>query len=185
MRQDADRARAKEMFRQMSTQEKINHIFQYYWLHMVVGIFALVVAVVFVVTWRENAATRNCLYIGIQAEYHDLLRPEVESLAQEAQWPEPLNFLTFPSAAGEDGMGSMQLSMYLTADELDFIVCDETTMRLLTADETTNCSAATFDDTYLGTRVKADQPLYILALRDTARAEKAEQFMPIMLGPVS
>lgn len=185
MRQDADRARAKEMFREMSTQEKFRHIFQYYWLHMLVGVLALVVAVDFVVTWRESAATRDHLYIGIQTEYYDLLRPEVESLAQETQWPEGLNFLSFSSAASEDGMGSMQLAMYLTADELDFIVCDEYTMRLLTSDETINCSAATFEDTYLGMAADVDQKLFILALNDTSRSEKVQLFSPVLLGPVS
>ena len=184
MRQDADRTRAKEMFRQMSTQEKLSHIFQYYWLHMLAGAFALVVAVVFVVTWRENVATLDHLHIGIQTEYYDLLRPEVESLAQETQWPEGLNFLSFPSADSADGMGSMQLAMYLTADELDFIVCDEYTMRLLTSDETTNCSVAAFEDTYLGMAVDVDQKLFVLVLNDTARAEKVQLFSPILLAPV-
>ena len=185
MRQDADRAKAKEMFRRMSTQEKVYHIFQYYWPHMLAGVFALVVAVVFVVTYRANAATRDYLYIGIQADCHDFLRPKAEELARQAEWPEGLNFISFPSAQSEDGMGSMQLSMYLTADELDFIVCDEYTMRLLTSDETINCAAATFEDTYLGTGTDFEQELFILALYDTARAEKVEQFMPILLGPVS
>ncbi|MBE6972893.1 MAG: hypothetical protein E7440_03315 [Ruminococcaceae bacterium] len=185
MRQDADRARAKELLRQMSRKEKINYIFHYYWLHMLVGVFALIVAVVFTVTWRANAATRDYLYIGIQTDCYELLRPKVEELAQQAEWPEELNFLTFPSAASEDGMGSMQLAMYLAADELDFIVCDEYTMRLLTSDETINCSAATFEDTYLGSGTDVKQSMYILALNDTARAEKVEQFMPVMLGPVS
>lgn len=185
MRQDADRARAKELFRNMTTKEKVRHIFGYYWLHMLAGAIALIMAVSFVISWRTGLATRDQLYIGIQAEYHDQLRPEVEALAQEAQWPEGLNFLSFPSAASEDGLGSMQLSMYLTADELDFIVCDEYTMRLLTADETMNCAAATLEDTYLGVRTDVEEGLFVLALYDTARAEKMEQFMPVMLGPVS
>ena len=185
MRQDADRARAKELFRKMSPKEKANYIFQYYWLHMLVGVFALVVAVVFTVSWRANAATRDYLYIGIQADCYDLLHPKVEELAQRAGWPEGLNFLSFPSTAGEDGMGSMQLAMYLAADELDFIVCDEHTMRLLTSDETINCAVAAFEDTCLGSGTELKQPLFILTLNNTARAEKVTQFMPVMLGPVS
>ena len=185
MRQDADRAKAKEMFRRMTAREKARHIFQYYWLHMLAGVFILIVTVVFVTDWRTGAATRDQLYIGLQTDCYDLLRPQVEELAQEAGWPEGLNFMSFPSAASEDGMGSMQLAMYLTADQLDFIVCDEYTMRLLTADETMNCAAATFEDTWLGMAVDTDQELYILALYDTGRAEKAQQFMPILLGPVS
>lgn len=185
MKQDADRLRAKELFQQMSTQKKLSHIFQYYWFHMLAGVFALVVAVVFVVTWRENAATRNYLHIGIQAEYYDRLRPKAETLAQEGQWPEGLSFLSFPSTASQDGMGSMQLSMYLAADELDFIVCDQYTMRLLTSDETINCSVAAFNDTRLGLSTDIEKPLFILTLNDTGRAEKVQQFLPILLGPIS
>lgn len=185
MRQDADRAKAKEMFRRMTAREKARHIFQYYWLHMLAGVFILIVTVVFVTDWRTGAATRDQLYIGLQTDCYDLLRPQVEELAQEAGWPEGLNFMSFPSAASEDGMGSMQLAMYLTADQLDFIVCDEYTMRLLTADETMNCAAATFEDTYLGARTDIEEDLFILTLYDTARAEKVERFMPILLGPVS
>ena len=185
MRQDADRARAKEMFHRMSTQEKINYIFQYYWPHMLAGVVSLLFAVVFVTSYWANASTRDHLYIGIQSEYHDLLRPEVETLAQAAQWPEGLNFRSFPSAQSKDGMGSIQLSMYLTADELDFIVCDEYTMHLLTSDETMNCAAVPFEDTYLGMTTDVDQPLYILALYDTTREEKAAQFMPVLMCPLS
>lgn len=185
MRQDADRARAKELFRQMSKQEKMNYIFQYYWLQMLVGVFAVIVVVVFVTTWRASAATKDYLYVGLQTDCYDLLQPKVEELAQQAGWPEGLNFLAFPSAKSEDGMGSMQLAMYLAADELDFIVCDEYTMRLLTSDETMNCAVATFEDTWLGMAVDTDRELYILALYNTARAEKAEQFASILLGPVS
>ena len=185
MRQDADRARAKEMFRRMTAREKVGHIFHYYWLHMLVGFFVLIVTVVFVTDWRANAATRDQLYIGIQADCYDLLQPRVEELAQQAGWPEGLNFMTFPSASSEDGMGSMQLAMYLTADQLDFIVCDEYTMRLLTADETMNCAAATLEDTHLSMTTDIEHDLHILALYDTGRAEKMEQFMPILIGPVS
>ncbi len=185
MKQDADRARAKDMFRQMTLQEKASHIFQYYWLHMLAGIFTLVVVVVFVVTWQESAATRNHLYIGIQVEHHDQLRPEAEALARDAQWPEALNFLSFSSAASQDGLGSMQLSMYLAADELDFIVCDEYTMHLLTSDQTINCSVTALDDTRLGVATDIEEPLFVLALNDTGRAEKVQQFLPILLAPAS
>ena len=185
MRQDADRVRAKEMFRRMTAREKTRHIFRYYWLHMLVGVLVLVVAVTFVVDWRANAATRDQVYIGLQTECYDLLRPKVEELAQQTGWPEGLNFMTFPSAASEDGMGSMQLAMYLTADQLDFIVCDESTMRLLTMDETMNCTETAFEDTLLGAHVDIEQELFVLTLNNTARAEKVQQFMPALLGSAS
>jgi len=182
MRQDADRARAKKLFRNMTTKEKVRHIFGYYWLHMLAGVLVLIMAVSFVSSWRAGIATRNYLYIGIQAEYHDQLRPEVETLAREAQWSEGLNFLSFPSAASEDGMGSMQLSMYLTADELDFMVCDEYTMRLLAGDETMNCTVTALADTRLGGLTDGEEEWFLLTLNGTARAEKAGQFAPILLG---
>ena len=185
MRQDADRVRAKELFRRMTPKEKADHIFHYYWLHMLAGAFALIVAVVFLVTYRTNAATKDYLYVGIQADCYDLLRPGVEELAQQADWPEGLNYLSFPSADGADGMGSMQLAMYLTADELDFIVCDGYTMRLLTSDETMNCTVAAIEDTRLGMAGDIAQELFVLALNGTARAEKVQQFIPVLLGAVS
>lgn len=185
MRQDADRARAKEMFRNMTTKEKVKHIFGYYWLHMLAGILGLVLAVSFVTSWRASVATRDLLYIGIQDECYYLLQPKVEELAQQAQWPEGLNFLAFPSAKSEDGMGSMQLSMYLTADEMDFMVCDEYTMRLLASDETMNCDITPLEDTRLGAGKDIEQGWFLLTLSGTARAEKAQQFMPILLGAAS
>lgn len=185
MRQDADRARAKEMFHRMTTRQKVSHIFSYYWLHMVAGVFALIVTVIFAVTWRANVATQGQLYIGIQSDCHDALRPQVEALAQQAQWPEGLNFVAFPSAKSEDGMGSMQLSMYLTADELDFIVCDEYTMRLLTLDETMNCTVAALEETLLGTRADVEQDWFVLTLNNTARAKKVQQFVPVLIEAAS
>jgi len=185
MRQDADRARAKELFRRMTGREKINHIFGYYWLHMLAGVFVLVMAVAFVSSWRESIATRDLLYIGLQDECYYMLQPQVEELALQADWPEGLNILSFPSVRSEDGMGSMQLSLYLTADELDFIVCDEYTMRLLTADETMDCAVTALEDTRLGAGKGVEQGWFLLTLNGTARAEKAQQFMPILLGPMS
>lgn len=182
MRQDADRARAKELFRSMTPKGKADYIFHYYWLHMLVGVFALIVAVVFVITYRANAATRGLLYVGIQADCHDFLRPKVEELAQQADWPEGLNFVSFPSAEGEDGMGSMQLTMYLAADELDFIVCDEYTMRLLSSDETMDCRVFPVAQSPLDPKVEGAPPLYLVVLNHTGRGEKVEQFLPVLVG---
>lgn len=182
MRQDADRARAKEMFRNMTTKEKVKHIFGYYWLHILAGILGLILAVSFVTSWRASVAARDLLYIGIQDECYYLLQPKVEELARQAQWPEGLNMLAFPSAKSEDGMGSMQLSMYLTADEMDFMVCDEYTMRLLAGDETMNCTVTALADTRLGGLTDGEEEWFLLTLNGTARAEKAGQFAPVLLG---
>ena len=183
-RQDADRARAKELFAQMTSREKVNHVFGYYWLHMVAGVVALIMAVSFVSSWRTGAATRDYLYIGLQDECY-ALRPEIEELAQQADWPEGLNILSFPSAGSTDGLGSMQLSMYLTADELDFLVCDEYTMRLFTADETMDCAAAALEDTCLGASKDGEEGWFLLTLNGTARAEKVQQFKAVLLGTAS
>lgn len=182
MRQDADRRRAKELFRQMSKKEKIRHIFRYYWMQMLITVVLLAVGVSFVTTVREGMAKRHYLYVALQAEYSDEIIPAVEQLAQQAQWPEEINFPTFANLRSGEGEGGIQLSLYLAADELDFIVCDKYTMRSLTEEATEGYAVFALEETRLGELVRFEQELFVLMLSDTGREEKVQQFAPALIG---
>lgn len=184
MRQDADRARAKELFRQMSLKEKCVHVFRYHWLHMVIAVVLLFGSVILVQDVRHNIAMKKCLYIVMQDGYETVLQPEVEALAREAGWPEEMNFLTCPSGevGGDEGMRGL---LYLTADQVDFIICDEITSRDFTMDDMLDLVMVPLEETPLGERVEFNRELFVIALRDTGRAEKVEQFMPMLMGAMS
>lgn len=182
MRTDRDRAKAKALFAKMSPKEKREHILRYYWPHMVAGALLLVMCIVFAKTWYDSARTKDWVYVGIQQEYYEDLRPRVQQLADEAGWPEGLNDMIYPSAAG---VGSMQLTMYLAADQLDMAVCDEWTKDLLVEDETMRCQAQPLEETALGQGYTADEPLFLVAFADTARGEKAVAFQALLAGPAT
>lgn len=182
MRTDRDRAKAKALFTQMSPKEKQEHILHYYGPHMLVGICLLAIGIVFAVNWYHNAQTKDYVYVGIQQEYYEDLQPRVEQLAEDAGWPEGLNYMTYASAGSADGMGSMQLSMYLTADQLDAAVCDQWTADLLVQDKTMQCHAWPLEDTALGRGYAADEPLFLVTFSDTARGEKAVRFWMLLAG---
>lgn len=184
MRQDADRARAKELFRQMSPKEKCMHVFRYHWLHMVIAVVLLFGSVILVRDVRRNIAMEKCLYILIQDGYDAVLRPEVEALAQQAGWPEKMNFL---SCSSSDVIGDerMQSLLYLAADQVDFVICDEATAIDFITDDTLELVKVPLEETPLGERVEFNRELFVIALRDTGRAEKVEQFMPMLMGAVS
>ena len=182
MKTDRDRARAKAMFAQMTPKEKRVHILRYYWIHMVAGLFALVVASTLAVTLYNNAKTRNCVYVGIQQEYYAQLQPRVEQIAAQAEWPEGLNYMTYPSTSSPDGMGSMQMMMYLAADQLDSAVCDERTTTLLQQDETMRCRVWPLEETALGQGHTTEEPMFLVIFADTARGEKAERFQRLLTG---
>ncbi len=183
MRSDRDRAKAKALFAQMSPEEKRAHILRYYWPHMVTGVVLLVVCVVFAMNWYHSAQTKNYVYVGIQQEYYEALQPRVEQIARDAGWPEGLNYMAYPSAGSADGMGSLQISMYLTADQLDAAVCDEWTTDLLVQDETMLCQAYPLEETALGQGYSAEEPLFLVTFAQTARGEKAAQFQALLTGP--
>ena len=184
MRRDADRAKARELFRQMSSKKKCAHIFRYYWLHMVIAVILLVGSVILVQDVRRNIAMKDCLYIVMQQGYASALQPEVEALAQQAGWPEEINFLT---CSDSDVVGDerMQNLLYLTADQVDFVICDESTAVDYITDETLELVMLPLEETPLGERVQFNAELFVIALRDTGRAEKVEQFMPVLMGAVS
>ena len=185
MRQDADRAKARELFRQMSLRGKAEHIFRYYWFYMVAGVAAVIVAAAFVVTWRTNEATRGFVYVGIQEEYYSALEPAVNGMAREAQWSEGINFAAFPGVAAQDGMSGIQLVLYITADEIDVAVCDQQTMQAIREDETIPCSVVALKDTMLGQRVNLKKDLYVICFEQTGRGEKARQFAEILTAAAS
>ena len=185
MRTDRDRARAKALFAQMSPKEKREYILRYYGSHMLVGACLLVMCIVFAMSWYRNAQTKDYIYVGLQQEYYEDLQPRVQRIAEEAGWPEGLNYMAYPSADSADGMGSMQMMMYLTADQLDAAVCDEWTTGLLVQDETMRCQAWPLEDTVLGQGYTADEPLFLVTFADTARGEKAAAFQALLTGPAS
>lgn len=184
MRTDKDRARAKELFRQMSPKEKWAHVFRYYWMHMVAVVAVIAIAVSIGTSVRESIAREGLVYVVLQEGYEADLRPAVEAMAAEAAWPEGLNFAAVPSIEAQDTTGAHQLTLYLTADQVDFIVCDEPTMQVLVEDDTLNLTVAPLAETALGERAPFRQPLYMITVHDTARGEKAEQFRSVLMGNV-
>lgn len=181
-KQDTDRTRAKEMFRQMSPKEKCAHIFGYYWMHMALAVALLAAAVCLGLDVRENIAREDYLYIALQDGYYMDLQPEVEAIAREIDWPEELNFASVPSVMDEEASGSYQLVLYLTADQLDFIVCDDETTQALEADDTLDLTVVPLDQTELGRRVPLRQALYVITVNGTGREEKVRQFAPALMG---
>lgn len=177
---DADRARAKELFQQMSTKQKIRHIVGYYWLHAVVCVAVVAVAISVVNSYRVEKERSKNLFIGLQDEYSSVLEPQVLALAEEAGWTEELNRVFF--AGG--GAGNTQMVLYLAADQIDFIVCDFITMRMITEDETIVCDVKELEQTPLGARVDLPEDMYVITLNDTARYEKVQQFAPFLAGPL-
>lgn len=180
-KKDADRTRAKQMFQSMSGREKVNYIFHYYWPHMAVTVVVLIMAVSFVQSARENARLRNCVYMGLQEEYYAFLQPAADELAQEGGWEEPVNYLSFVTGMSVDGLGGMQLAMYLTADQLDFVVCDEATRDMILEESGADCDWVPLEETALGQRAGIRWGLYLMTLNDTARGEKVQQFKPLLL----
>lgn len=180
MGRDKDRAKAKELFRRMSRKEKCEHVLRYYWMHMVAVIAVIGVAISIGTSVRESRARDSLVYVALQEGYDSDLRPAVEAMAEEAQWPEELNFAAFPSVEDQETTGVYQLVLYLTADQVDFIVCDEPTMEVLSADDTLELTVIPLDRTALGERVSFRDPLYMISVGDTGRGEKAEQFRAIL-----
>lgn len=178
-RMDADQARAKELFQKMSTKQKIRHLAGYYWLHVVVCLAVVAVSVSVVKSYRAEKIRSQYLFIGVQDEYSSVLEPQVQALAQEAGWLEDLNFVYF---AGK-GAGNTHMVLYLASDQIDFIVCDFVTMRMITDDETILCDVKEFEQTPLGARLDLPEDMYVITLNDTARYEKVQQFAPVLAGP--
>ena len=71
----------------------------------------------------------------------------------------------------------------LATDQIDFIVCDFVTMRMITSDETILCDVKEFEQTPLGARLDLPEDMYVITLNDTARYEKVQQFAPVLAGP--
>lgn len=181
-KKDADRTRAKQMFKSMSGREKANYIFHYYWPHMAAAVLAVIVAVSVVKSVRESAMLRECVYMGLQEEYYSFLQPAADELAQEGGWGEPINYQSFVAGMSTDGLGGMQLAMYLTADQLDFIVCDEVTRDMILEESGADCDWVPLEETALGQRAGIRWGLYLMTLNDTARGEKVQQFKPLLIS---
>lgn len=181
MRTDKDRARAKELFRKMSPKEKAAHVFRYYWMHMVAVVVVIGMVVSISASVRESRAREGLVYVVLQEGYEADLRPAVETMAAEAAWPEELNFASFPSIEDQEVTGAYQLTLYLAADQVDIIVCDEPTMQVLREDDTLGLSVVPLGESALGERVSFHEPLYVAAVGDTGRGEKAEQFRTLLL----
>lgn len=181
MRTDKDRARAKELFRQMSAKEKWAHVFRYYWMHMAAVIAVVGIGISIGCSVRESIAREGFVYVVLQEGYEADLRPAVEAMATQAQWPEELNFASISSIEDQENTGAYQLTLYLTADQVDFIVCDEPTMQVLTEDDTLDLSVVPLNESALGERVSFRDPLYVIAVGDTGRGEKAEQFRVVLM----
>ena len=183
MRTDKDRARAKELFRKMSNKEKWAYVFQYYWMHMVAVVAVVAMAFSISAAVRDSIAREGYVYVVLQEGYESDLRPAVEAMAEQAQWPEELNFASFPSLEDQETTGAYQLTLYLTADQVDMIVCDELTMEVLVEDDTLALSVVPLSECALGDRVSFREPLYVIGVGDTARGEKAEQFCKLLMEP--
>lgn len=181
MRTDKDRARAKELFRQMSTKEKWAYVFQYYWMYMAAVVAVVGIAISIGGSVRDSIAREGFVYVVLQEGYEADLRPAVEAMAVEAAWPEELNFASFPSIEDQENSGAYQLTLYLTADQVDFIVCDEPTMQVLVEDDTLELDIVPMNESALGERVPFRDALYVITVGDTARGEKAEQFRQILV----
>jgi len=180
---DKDRQRAKQLFSTMSKGEKLKYIGRYYWLHIIGAVLAVVVLVSAGVSIYSNHVSSKWLHVGSTAPYTQRLRQPLEALGQANG--EPLNYLELLSVEGEYGADAMvQLSCYLTADQLDILVCDAPTREyLLLQDGEENLTVYPLEETTLAALfADIEQPeLYLIVRHGLSRSDRAEDFAQLLV----
>lgn len=176
-----DRARAKELFRQMTPGEKIDHIWTYYCWHIIGAIAGIVAVILLVNAIRHNYVHRNDLYVAVQEEYSVALMPILEHVTETGGWDEEINYTTVASAKDSAGDGATQIMVQLAANEMDVIVCDRYAKEFIEDDPEAVDAVYELKDTVLGLYAQTDTKLYVLFLTGP-RQEKTDRFEQLLLA---
>ena len=175
-----DRARAKELFRQMTPGEKLEHILTYY-LWQILGTIAAVVAVVFVANAiRSNHLHRDDLCVSVQEDYAVAIMPMLEYLADNGGWEEDIKYASVVSAGDLSGDGVNQIVVQMVANEMDVIICDKTTRAFIEDDpEAVDC-VYDLQDTVLGQYAPDQKGIYVMFLTGP-RQEKTDRYRQLLV----
>lgn len=175
-----DRARAKELFRQMTPGEKLEHIMTYY-LWQIVGVIAAVVAVILIVNAiQSNHRHRNDLCVSVQEDYAVAITPILEYLADQGGWEENIKYASVVSAGDLSGDGVSQIVVQLSANEMDVIICDKTTRSFIEDDPEAVAAVYDLQDTVLGQYAPEQKGVYVMFLTGP-RQEKTEQYRQLLV----
>lgn len=178
---DKEQALAKELFQKMDRKEKGRYILHYYGLHIFVAVAILLGAIGYIRDYQAGKMRENWLYFVLPGDYCYDIEPVVDRLAQDAGWPEGLNYPVYTTDELESGFGNMQLLAYLTNDEVDYMVCDEAMLIMLQEDGTLEFDAVELEQTALGEDLEFRRKLFVLTFHDTARHDKVMQFRPVLV----
>ena len=176
-----DRARAKELFRQMTPGEKIDHIWTYYCWHIIAAIAGIVALIMLINAIYHNHVHRNDLYVAVQKDYSVALMPILEHVAGTGGWDEEINYTTVGSAKEFMGDGATQIMVQLAANEMDVIICDRYGKEFIEEDPEAVGAVYRLEDTALGMYAQTDTKLYVLFLTGP-RQEKTDRFEQLLLA---
>ena len=177
MRQEKDRVRARELYRQMDRKEKIRHLWEYYRLPAL-GVLLLAAAVISLAVgiyggWRSAGQVQLGVF-GAEARLAD----EAVELARERGWTEEVSVVTGPSADGEDGVAVIQITCLLAADDLDVVLCDRATADFILQDGEVPARLWPLGETALAGA--AGEDVCLVLIEGTERGEKAESFTRLL-----
>ncbi len=176
-----DRARAKELFRQMTPKEKAEHIATYYSWH-IIGVIAGVLAVILIINAvSSNRQRKDHLFLSVQQEYSVALRPILDHVTETGGWDEDINYAEVVSVRDTSGDGMNQVVVQLTANEMDVFICDRHNKAFVEEDPEAVYAAYELEDTVLGQYAQTDTKLYVLFLTGP-RQEKTQRFERLLLG---
>jgi len=121
----------------LSRQEAVSYIFTYYGLAMAAILVVLIFIISFAVSVHQNKMRVPVVTLGLLQNYDAYGRSVLEEDLADAfpetdknTAPQVMSFYDPNSSA--NGMGAVQLIAYLSAGELDAMVCDKATYEYLT-----------------------------------------------------
>lgn len=175
-----DRARAKELFRQMTPAEKLDHIRTYYTWHIVGVIAGLLALVMIGFAVYNNYLHRNDLCVAVQEEYSVALMPILEHVTQEIGWEEDISYTSVVSTSDVSGDGINQIMVQLAANEMDVLVCGRDTMEFITDDPEVTYAVYELQETVLGRYAQREAEIYVLFFTGP-KQEKTQRFEQLLL----
>ena len=138
MEQDKDKARANELYQQMSLKEKIGYIIQYHWIKIVIAVIAVVIVVSVIGRFTWNREKERCLGVGLYSGSLNIT--ETETLGSKLNETYAFmtengkkEFKTYPFYLDStDGTSRMNLMYKLVASvelkEMDVMLGDRETL---------------------------------------------------------
>lgn len=131
---DKDREEAKKEFSSLHGKEKVQYIFEYYWLYMVVAVVAIAIIIYIIGRHTFNKEPVSCLGVGVHTEYEDpdaqdaldeKLGEQFTDLSQNGEQVFTVYNFYVGSVGGDQSeayYSEMHLMAAITAKQLDVIV---------------------------------------------------------------